>query len=96
MTEYWRLTNKEENHHRFQYRDGLNVDVLPFNPKGRCEPGGLYFFDREHLHFFPKYVQEPYYIRKVTLLPDSRVYTMTDTMKTDKFFCIPECCSLIS
>jgi len=36
--DYYKFTNKKEKHNGLQYHDGLNIDVLPFNPKGDCEP----------------------------------------------------------
>ena len=39
-----KLTNENECHNNFQYKDGLNVDTIKFNPTGLCQPGGLYFY----------------------------------------------------
>ena len=87
----YRLTYEDEKHNGFQYQDGLNVDTLPFNPSGECEPGGLYFFCEESLHTFPQHVNmvTTKWIREVTLLPDSRIYKMENKFKTDKFFLGP-------
>ena len=38
-----KLTNREENHRGYQFKTGLNIDKLPFNPKGECQSGGIYF-----------------------------------------------------
>jgi hypothetical protein len=35
--------NKEGIHHGMEYKDDLNIDVLPFYPLGSCNHGGLYF-----------------------------------------------------
>jgi hypothetical protein len=43
--QFVKLTNKEENHNGFQFQTGLNVDTSPFNPKGECRPGGIYFYE---------------------------------------------------
>ena len=40
---YYKITNKEENHNGFQYKDGLNIDTIEFDPNGSCRPGGLYY-----------------------------------------------------
>ena len=45
----YRITNPKENHRGFQYKTGLNIDTLRFNPDGECNPGGLYFFDQTQL-----------------------------------------------
>lgn len=52
---YFKITNRKENHHGFQYQDGLNVDDQPFNPSGCCSGGGLYFTTLENLHMFENF-----------------------------------------
>lgn len=82
---FYKLTNKEENHHGFQYVTGLNVDNIPFNPTRECQPGGLYFFAKDQLIYFNMYANSAYYIREITLLDDSRIYIENHKFKTDKF-----------
>ena len=43
---YYKVTNKKECHHDFQYKDGPNELVGKFALVGDCVPGGLYFTDR--------------------------------------------------
>ena len=47
---YIKLTNKKENHFGFQYYDGMNTLIQPFNddPEDSCGPGGLYVTTNEH------------------------------------------------
>lgn len=40
---FFRWMNRKKNHRGFQYKEGLNVDVLKFKPSGSCKQGGLYF-----------------------------------------------------
>ena len=40
---FLKFTNKTENHNGFQWRTGMNKDILPFRPKEECGPGGLFF-----------------------------------------------------
>jgi len=42
---YFKITNAEEKHHKFQYYDGLNTlkDEFNDNPKDSCVASGLYF-----------------------------------------------------
>ena len=42
--EFYRLTNEKECHNNFQYKTGINTDILPFNPSGECSPEVCYFF----------------------------------------------------
>ena len=44
-TRLYKFTNKDEYHHGLPYHDGVNIDIVPFNPSGECSSGGMYFFD---------------------------------------------------
>ena len=74
---YYKITNKDEKHNGMQYKTGLNVDILPFNPKGNCEPGGIYF-SREDILAFLDY---GCWIREVKLPKDAQVYENPDKPK---------------
>jgi hypothetical protein len=84
-----RLTNESEYHNGFQYKTGLNVDTLPFNPVETCRPGGLYFCDIEK---FPHYLMYPsgdeiktcVNMRQVTIPNDAKVYVEPEKYKTDR------------
>jgi len=52
---YFKVTNEKECHNGFQYQTGLNVLDKPFEPKGSCVGGGLYFTDLENLSKFYSY-----------------------------------------
>jgi hypothetical protein len=59
-------------HNGFTYKEGLNVDTLPFNPVGACEAGGLYYTSFEHI---PKwYASDWPLIADVTVPDGARVY----------------------
>lgn len=86
-TTFYKLTNELENHNNFQYNDGVNVDCLPFNPKGECKLGGLYFTEYDKMPLWVEYrATQMYYIREVIILPDSKVYIEKDKIKADKLF----------
>jgi len=67
---FYKITNKEEKHQNMQYKTGLNVDILPFNPYGDCESGGIYFAKEDILAF----LWYGSWIRRVTIPKDARVY----------------------
>ena len=67
---FYKILNEKENHNELQYKTGLNIDPLQFNPSGDCEPGGIYFANKDILGFLSYGV----WIRKVTLPEDSQVY----------------------
>jgi len=48
---FYKILNKEENHNGLQYKTGLNVDPLPWDPVGDCTPGGIYFSREDILAF---------------------------------------------
>ena len=63
---YYKITNKKENHHGFQYSDGLNILIDEFNndPNQSCCKGGLYFTDVSNIFEFLNY---GIYLREITL-----------------------------
>jgi hypothetical protein len=67
---FYKITNESENHRGMKYKTGLNVDILPFNPSGDCEPGGIYFAREDILAF----LYYGHWIRKVTLPEDAQIY----------------------
>ncbi len=83
--QFFKLTNSTEIHHGFHYSDGLNTDHVTFNPTGQCSPGGLYFFDETQLPYFPLYISEVVYIRKVTFPVDAQIYCEQGKYKADRF-----------
>lgn len=61
---FFKITNEQENHYGFQYKDGLNILDKPFEKIGSCVPGGLYFTDAKHIFDFLEY---GVYLREVFL-----------------------------
>lgn len=87
--ECYKITNEEEIHHGLNYKDGLIIDPIEFLPFGQCITGGMYFFTREQLPFFSEYVDNPYWIRKITFPDDAKIYVETNKFKCDKFILGP-------
>ena len=80
-----KLTNKSENHNEYQFETGLNIDKLPFNPKGECQPGGIYFCLREDLSLWLNYNSEPmFYVRSVRIPDDAEVWIEKNKFKADR------------
>jgi len=67
---FYKILNEKENHRGLQYKTGLNIDPVEFNPSGDCEPGGIYFASNDILAFFD---YGPW-IRDVTLPKDAHIY----------------------
>ena len=63
---YYKITNAEERHYGFQYKDGLNVLKGKFNedPEDYCGPGGLYFCNIENIFEF---LDKGIFVREITL-----------------------------
>ena len=63
---YFKITNEKENHHGFQYVDGLNVLLDDFNddPNQSCCKGGFYFTDAINIF---KYLGYGIYLREIIL-----------------------------
>jgi phosphosulfolactate phosphohydrolase-like enzyme len=88
---FYRLTNATENHNGFQYATGLNVDILLFNPTGKCEDGGLYFFSSRQLPHFHEYCYDIKYIREVTFegITTPQIYASDGKYKCHSFVLSP-------
>jgi hypothetical protein len=67
---YLKITNKAELHNRLQYHDGLVEDIVPFEPKGSCVSGGIYFTTPEYICGFIDY---GVWIREVTIPEDAQM-----------------------
>lgn len=65
-TKYFKITNEKENHHGFQYKNGLNLLLGKFNenPKDSCCEGGMYFTDAKNIL---KFLDHGIYLREVYL-----------------------------
>lgn len=81
-----KLTNKEENHNGYLFKDGLNEDNKEFNPDP-YSPGGFCFTEVDQIHYWLEYGSNIMkYCRKVTILPDSKIYIGNRVFKVDKIF----------
>jgi len=90
---YYRFTNESECHNGFQYKTGLNVDILTFNPVRECGPGGLYFFSSDQVEDFALGISKKtgpvVWVREVTFADDSRFVNVGGKWKADKFILGP-------
>ena len=82
---YFKITNSAENHHNFQYVNGLNVLKDKFNddPSESCCPGGLYFTNAENIF---KFLDYGIYLREITLPtenPDFRLVADDDKWRAN-------------
>lgn len=86
-TQLFKLTNEEEIHNGFQFKDGLNIDTVSFNPQGECQPGGIYFTDIDNLPTWTNYKNtDMKYARKVLLLDESVIYIEKGKYKANEIF----------
>lgn len=87
-----KLTNESENHRCFQYQTGLNTDIIPFNPTGKYQAGGLYFCELNKLGEWINYVtinlegkyDSMFYVRFVKIPHGAEVYEEIDSFKSDQ------------
>lgn len=75
---YYKCLRQDLTHHGFKYQLGLNVDIIPFNPTGSCQPGGLYFTDKENLY---EYFNHGYLIADIRIPKNAQVYRDPDENK---------------
>jgi|SRR6185437_12849270 len=76
-----KLTNKSEIHNDYEFHDGLNIDIVPFNPTGECKRGGIYFTDESRIHIWEACHE---YYRIVTIPDNALVYAERDKWKANK------------
>ena len=67
---YYKILSESECHFDLQYQDGLNIDPVPWNPNGSCEPGGIYFASEDILAF----LGSGPWIREVIIPDDVPIY----------------------
>ena len=78
---YHKILNETLTHHGFRFKEGLNVDTVPFNPEGKCRAGGLYFTDKNNIHEFISYGT---LMADVTLPSNAHVYQEVNKWKADQ------------
>jgi hypothetical protein len=71
---WYKLLYTNRRHYDVTYEEGLNVDPLPFYPKGECQPGGLYFTHFDYVAYWFGRLNYIMYIADVTVPTDARVY----------------------
>src|SRR5579872_1797184 len=82
-----KLTNSEESHRGYQFKDGLNVDKNIFTAYEECCPGGIYFIEEKYMMnwiFYNREIGCMRYVRKVTIPDDANVYIEDKKIKADK------------
>ena len=53
MRKFYKILNKQNTHYGMTYvPNSWNTDILPYDPKGTCRAGGLYFADLKHIFEF--------------------------------------------
>ncbi|AVL94325.1 putative ankyrin repeat protein [Megavirus vitis] len=81
---FLKVTNKEECHNKYPYKDGLNKleDKFNDNPKDSCVPGRLYFCKPEHIHYYFGY---GIYLREIYLPIDNPDFKMVKDPEGNKY-----------
>jgi len=71
MQKCMKVLRRSLTHHGFTYKEGENVDILPFNPSGSCREGGLYFTIEKYISL---YFSMGDLVADVTLPANAKVY----------------------
>jgi hypothetical protein len=84
-TVFVKLTNETEIHNGFQFKTGLNVDIIEFNPTGQCKKGGIYFCEYDKMSMWIQYASTICVNYRIVKIPeDAKVYIEKDKYKADK------------
>ena len=78
---FYKITNEDEEHYNYKYRDGLNEDINTFNPNGENELGGLYFTNIDNIFDYMNYGIN---VREVIIPNDASVYVENKSFKANK------------
>jgi hypothetical protein len=78
---YYKITNKNEKHFEYQYKDGLNILDKEFgeNEVDDSLVGGLYFTDKENIHNF---LNHGIFIREIRLPTNAKCIKFTGILDT--------------
>ena len=79
---YFKITNKDECHNKFPYVRGLNKLIGPFNKKGSCVPGRLYFTKPKYIFEF---ISFGVFLRDVRLPVEEYGFQMVKDPDGDKY-----------
>lgn len=80
-----KITNLEENHNGFQFKNGINVDHLDFDPTEACKKGGIYFCQLSNIFEWINYGKiKGHYIRTVTVDFNEDIYVEYNKFKAKK------------
>ena len=81
LEQYVKILSSDLKHKNFQYKEGENIDICPFDPCMKCSHTGLHF---TKLKYIGSYVNYGTKIADVELLPDSKLGNKGSIWKTDK------------
>jgi len=81
-TKFYKFLNNNLTHHGFQYKLGLNIDVLPFNPSNKCSEGGLYFCEESKCYWY--WSQYGHKLASVKIPDDAIIHIGDDKFKVNK------------
>jgi hypothetical protein len=73
--DYIKILRQDMTHHGFIYKNGLNIDTVPFYPKGTCTKGGLYFCKAHEVYR---------YLTFGVFMADAQVYQEDRKLKADR------------
>ena len=81
-----KLTNGQRIHNGFEFKEGLNVDTIDFNPIDQCSPGGFYFCKYEDFGKWIYYREVKMdYMWDVKIPDDAKVVILDNKIKCNKF-----------
>lgn len=81
-----KLTNIEEIHNGFIYKDGWNILEEKFNSTGKCNKGGLYVCEEKYILYWKTILNTVRYVRSVFIPDDALIYVENNKYKCDKLY----------
>ena len=85
--QFIKLTNMQENHNDYQFKTGINTDIIKFNPTEECKAGGIYFCKQNDFFKWLSYgsygSKIMYWYREVIIPDHAQVYVEAEKCKAD-------------
>jgi len=81
------LTNEDENHCGFQYKDGLNCDAHYLDPLAYPDGSAMHFYSREGIWKYSDHIGygSRHWVREVTIPDDAEIQVEHGRRKVDRF-----------
>jgi hypothetical protein len=84
--DFYKILKDDLIHNNYEFKHGLNIDTIKFEPYDESKYGGIYFTEIDKIGHWLNYTENLKYIAKITIPNDAKVSVETNKFKADKIF----------